>query len=60
MKIKIQFKHLWSFWMFAIILWFIVALPFTIVCMTLVSDSPFWMWQSIFMFFGGILFITKD
>lgn len=54
MKIRITFKHRWAVWLFLLPWLFLVALPFTWICMALVSDSPFWMWEFIFMFFGGI------
>lgn len=58
-RIKIDFKHRWAFWFFALCLSFIVATPFSLICMFLVGDSPFWMWQIIFMFFAGIFLLEK-
>lgn len=60
MKIHIKFKHGWAFWLFVFCLLFVVALPFTFIGMVLVGDSPFWMWQFIFMFFAGLLIVNKD
>lgn len=59
MKVDIKFKHDWSFRLFMLCLVFICSLPFTFMGMLLVSDSPFWMWQSIFMFFAAILMLEK-
>lgn len=60
MKVHIKFKHSWAFWLFVLCLLFVVALPFTFIGMVLVGDSPFWMWQMIFMFFAGLLIVKKD
>lgn len=60
MKIHIKVKHRLTFWVLALCMMFIIALPFTFIGMALVGDAPFWMWQAIFMFFAGLLIINKD
>lgn len=60
MKIHIKVKSSWGFWLLTFLILFIVALPFTFFGMALVSYSPFWMWQSIFMFFAGLLMVKKN
>lgn len=70
MKIHVNTNGDSKFWIFAALLWcilaipfalivFAIALPFSIICMTIVSDSPFWMWQIIFMFFAGVMLSGK-
>lgn len=60
MKIHVRFKHRWPFRLFVLCLLFIISLPFTFIAMVLVSGSPFWMWQMIFMFFAALLIVKKD
>lgn len=58
-RIQVQVKHGWAFWLFTFCLVSVVATPFSLFGMVLVDDSPFWMWQFIFMFFAGLLIVER-
>lgn len=55
----VKFDHNWAFWLAALCLLFIVSIPFSLIGMFLVGDSPFWMWQLIGMFFASVFFAGK-
>lgn len=60
MKIKFTFRTPIGFVIFVLLMAAILALPFSLLLVWLVSGSPFWMWQMIFTILGALLLVRID